>query len=282
MMRFPIALALAAGIATPAPAQLLGTAGGSLGGMINGTLNGSNSVGNTIGGALGGSGALRGTLNNVSGSLTKSVTGSVAGTGEAGLASLQTAKPPPQLLILDLMLPDMDGLEICRRIRALPSALAQTPVLMLTAKGDPMDRVIGLEIGADDYLAKPFEPRELLARIRAVLRRRSGNGAAPGNRLRFGSLAIDRDARSVTVNGQGCELTSYQFDLLVALAERAGRVLTRDQIMEAVRGRELEAFDRSIDVHMGRIRAAIEDDVKNPKRILTVRGVGYVFARQQE
>jgi DNA-binding response OmpR family regulator len=206
----------------------------------------------------------------------------VCGNGAEGLASLEAAHPPPQLLILDLMLPDMDGLEICRRIRALPSALAQTPVLMLTAKGDPMDRVIGLEIGADDYLAKPFEPRELLARIRAVLRRRSGNGAAPGNQLRFGSLAIDRDARSVTVNGQGCELTSYQFDLLVTLAERAGRVLTRDQIMEAVRGRELEAFDRSIDVHMGRIRAAIEADPKNPKRILTVRGVGYVFARQQD
>jgi len=206
----------------------------------------------------------------------------VAGTAEEGLARLQTASPAPQLLILDLMLPDLDGLEICRRIRALPSVLAQTPILMLTAKGDPMDRVIGLEMGADDYLAKPFEPRELLARIRAVLRRRGGNGPAPAAPLRFGSLAIDRDARTVTVNGQACELTSYQFDLLVTLAERAGRVLTRDQIMEAVRGRELEAFDRSIDVHMGRIRAAIEADPKAPKRILTVRGVGYVFARQQD
>jgi DNA-binding response OmpR family regulator len=161
--------------------------------------------------------------------------------------------------------------------------LASTPVLMLTAKGDPMDRIIGLEIGADDYLPKPFEPRELLARIRAVLRRRvdlASSAAGPG--LRFGTLEIDRDARTVTVGAQACELTSYQFDLLVALAERAGRVLTRDQIMEAVRGRELEAFDRSIDVHMGRIRAAIEVDAKNPKRILTVRGVGYVFARQQD
>jgi DNA-binding response OmpR family regulator len=206
----------------------------------------------------------------------------IAGTGSEGLASLESASPAPVLLVLDLMLPDMDGLEICRRIRALPSALAQTPILMLTAKGDPMDRVIGLEMGADDYLAKPFEPRELLARIRAVLRRRGGNGPAPSSQLRFGSLAIDRDARTVSVNGQACELTSYQFDLLVTLAERAGRVLTRDQIMEAVRGRELEAFDRSIDVHMGRIRAAIEADPKAPKRILTVRGVGYVFARQQD
>ena len=113
--------------------------------------------------------------------------------------------------------------------------------------------------------------------------RRQQPGAEPEHRLlRFGTLEIDRDARTVSVGGQPAELTSYQFDLLVTLAERAGRVLTRDQIMEAVRGRELEAFDRSIDVHMGRIRAAIEQDVKNPRRILTVRGVGYVFARQQD
>ncbi len=204
--------------------------------------------------------------------------------GQSGLAQL--LQPPnnhaPDLVVLDLMLPDIDGLEVCRRIRALPTPLAQTPVLMLTAKGDPMDRIIGLEMGADDYLPKPFEPRELLARIRAVLRRKVEAPAAAQNLLRFGSLEIDRDARTVQVNGAPCELTSYQFDLLVALAERAGRVLTRDQIMEAVRGRELEAFDRSIDVHMGRIRAAIEADAKDPKRILTVRGVGYVFARQQD
>ena len=200
--------------------------------------------------------------------------------GESGLGALQDK--PVDLVVLDLMLPGIDGLEVCRRIRALPGDAARVPVLMLTAKGDPMDRVVGLEIGADDYLPKPFEPRELLARIRAVLRRHQG-GAAPEHKLmRFGALEIDRDARVVSVAGQPAELTSYQFDLLVTLAERAGRVLTRDQIMEAVRGRELEAFDRSIDVHMGRIRAAIEADVKNPKRILTVRGVGYVFAKHQE
>ncbi|MEY4099248.1 MAG: hypothetical protein RL300_419 [Pseudomonadota bacterium] len=208
-----------------------------------------------------------------------------AGDGQSGLTALQAQAA--DLVVLDLMLPDMDGLEICRRIRALPGALGQTPILMLTAKGDPMDRIIGLEMGADDYLPKPFEPRELLARIRAVLRRHGeipmpGSGTSNNNVMRFGSLEIDRDARIVTVAGQLCELTSYQFDLLVALGERAGRVLTRDQIMEAVRGRELEAFDRSIDVHMGRIRAAIEVDAKDPKRILTVRGVGYVFARQQD
>ena len=202
---------------------------------------------------------------------------------QTGLAQLQNpAVALPELVILDLMLPDMDGLEVCRRIRALPSAAAQVPVLMLTAKGDPMDRIVGLEMGADDYLPKPFEPRELLARIRAVLRRRTSGTEPVTKQLRFGSMEIDCDARTVTVAGKTCELTSYQFDLLLALAERAGRVLTRDQIMEAVRGRELDAFDRSIDVHMGRIRAAIEVDAKNPKRILTVRGVGYVFARQQD
>jgi DNA-binding response OmpR family regulator len=206
-------------------------------------------------------------------------------TAQAGLSHLQTPGNAalPQLIILDLMLPDMDGLEVCRKIRALPGAAAQTPILMLTAKGDPMDRIIGLEMGADDYLPKPFEPRELLARIRAVLRRRGdGSGEAPSGQISFGSLTLDRDARTVSVHGQACELTSYQFDLLLTLADRAGRVLTRDQIMEAVRGRELDAFDRSIDVHMGRIRAAIEVDPKQPKRILTVRGVGYVFARQQD
>ena len=205
--------------------------------------------------------------------------------GKSGLAQLQgpEAGPLPDLVILDLMLPDMDGLEVCRRIRSLQGPAAQVPVLMLTAKGDPMDRIIGLELGADDYLPKPFEPRELLARIRAILRRRTDGGTpAATPALRFGSLEIDRDARTVTVGGQVVDLTSYQFDLLVTLAERAGRVLTRDQIMEAVRGRELDAFERSIDVHMGRIRAAIEADAKNPRRILTVRGVGYVFAKQQD
>jgi DNA-binding response OmpR family regulator len=151
---------------------------------------------------------------------------------------------------------------------------------MLTARGDAMDRVVGLEIGADDYLPKPFEPRELLARLRAILRRRGG--AARGDVLRFGRVEIDRGARVVRVDGAEKVLTSHQFALLVALAENAGRVMSRDALMDALRGEPLEAFDRSIDVHVSRIRQAIEDDPRNPRRIVTVRGAGYVFAKAQD
>ncbi len=199
---------------------------------------------------------------------------SVAGDGRTGLARL--AAEPCDALVLDLMLPDMDGLEVCRQLRAF----SDVPVLMLTARGDAMDRVVGLEIGADDYLPKPFEPRELLARLRAILRR--WDRTRSSNVLRFGRLEIDRDARGVRVDGAERALTGHQFALLVALAERAGRVLSRDTLMDLVRGEELEAFDRSIDVHVSRIRAAIEDDPKRPRRLLTVRGAGYVFARQQD
>jgi len=191
-------------------------------------------------------------------------------------------QPEVDLVVLDLMMPNMDGLEVCRRIRAMSGPKEKTPILMLTAKGDAMDRIVGLEMGADDYLPKPFEPRELLARIRAILRRSTGGSTIEKSKLIFGSLEIDLDARRVALRGKLCEFTSYQYDLLITLATRAGRVMTREQIMEAVRGRELESFDRSIDVHMGRIRSLIEDDPKNPKRILTIRGVGYVFARQQD
>ena len=199
--------------------------------------------------------------------------------GAGGLAALERNKF--DLVMLDLMLPDMDGLDVCRQIRALPGDVASVPVLMLTAKGDPMDRVIGLELGADDYMTKPFEPRELLARVRTLLRRQ-GNGSVPAPPImRYGSLEIDRGGRRVTLHGRPIELTSYQFDLILALAEHAGCVLARDQLIKMVRGRELDAFDRSVDVHIGRIRTAIEADAKNPKRILTVRGVGYVFVKHQ-
>ena len=202
------------------------------------------------------------------------LTVSVAGTGREGLTRLE--REPHEAVILDLTLPDMDGLDVCRQLRAF----SQTPVLMLTARGEPMDRVVGLEMGADDYLPKPFEPRELLARLRAILRR--GPAAASSRVLRFGRLEIDRDARSVRVDGADRPITAHQFALLQALAERPGRVLSRDALMDLVRGEALEAFDRSIDVHVSRIRAAIEDDPKRPRRLLTVRGAGYVFARQQD
>ena len=181
-------------------------------------------------------------------------------------------------LVLDIMLPDLDGFEVCRRVRAEPDI----PILMLTARGDEMDRIVGLELGSDDYLPKPFNPRELLARLRAILRRRGPAGMARTAPLRFGRLEIDRDARVVRVDGMERPLTSYQFELLCVLAMHAGRVMSREALMDHVRGEELEAFDRSIDVHIARIRAALEDDPRHPRRIITVRGAGYVFAKYQD
>jgi two-component system phosphate regulon response regulator OmpR len=180
-------------------------------------------------------------------------------------------------VVLDLMLPDMDGLDVCREIRTR----SDTPVLMLTARGDAIDRIIGLELGADDYLPKPFEPRELLARLRAILRRRAPAGAE-AEPLHFGRLDIDTAARAVLLDGARCELTSYQFELLLVLAQNAGRVLSREALLDKVKGEHLEAFDRSIDVHVSRIRAAIEDDPRKPRRLITVRGAGYVFAKAQD
>lgn len=179
-------------------------------------------------------------------------------------------------LLLDVMLPDGDGFELCREVRAR----SDIPILMLTARGEDTDRIVGLELGADDYLPKPFNPRELTARLRAILRRRSG-ARSPDGRMTFGTLIIDRDARTLSVDGQERALTGYQFDLLLALAENAGRVLSRETLMDKIRGEELDTFDRSIDVHVSRIRAAIEDDPKHPRRIITIRGSGYLFARDQ-
>jgi two-component system phosphate regulon response regulator OmpR len=201
-------------------------------------------------------------------------TTAIAGTGGSGLALHD--REPFDLLILDLMLPDMDGLDVCRRIREK----SETPILMLTARGDAMDRVVGLEMGADDYLPKPFEPRELLARLRALLRRAKSERRP--DMLRFGRLEIDVGARQVRLDGEERSVTGYQFALLLALAQNAGRVLSRDALMTLLKNESLEAFDRSIDVHVSRIRAAIEDDAKKPKRVITVRGTGYVFAKNQD
>jgi DNA-binding response OmpR family regulator len=197
-------------------------------------------------------------------------------TGREGLAALE--RGTFDAIILDVMLPDIDGFEVCRMIRTR----AQTPVLMLTARGEEMDRIVGLEIGADDYLPKPFSPRELQARIRAILRRGRAANESEGAARRFGRLQIDPSSRIVRIDGEERSLTSFQFDLLAALAGNAGKVLNRERLMDLVKGEEFDAFDRSIDVHISRIRSAIEDDPKRPRRIITVRGAGYVFARKQD
>jgi two-component system, OmpR family, phosphate regulon response regulator OmpR len=181
-------------------------------------------------------------------------------------------------VILDIMLPDMDGLEVCRQLRAK----SDVSILMLSARGEDADRIVGLELGADDYLPKPFNPRELQARLKAILRRRHGQGGEGEAALRFGRLEIDPSSRAVRIDGHEAALTSYQFDLLLALAGRAGKVLSRERLMDLVKGEDLEAFDRSIDVHVSRIRAVIEDDPSHPRRIITVRGAGYLFAKVQD
>jgi DNA-binding response OmpR family regulator len=201
-----------------------------------------------------------------------------AGTLGAGRERLRHG--PYDALLLDLMLPDGDGLELTRELRA-DARLHRLPLLMLTARGEPTDRIVGLELGADDYLPKPFEPRELLARLKALLRRAAPD-AGPGEVLSFGRLQIDLGARQARLDGKVCDLTSHQFELLVVLARSPGRVLSRDRIMDALKGHPMDAFDRSIDVHISRLRAAIEDDPKAPQRVLTVRGAGYVFAKTQD
>lgn len=298
----------------------------------------------------------------------------VQGTARAGLEAL--AERTPDLILLDLMLPDGDGLDVCRQIRQRGGLAARVPILMLTARGETTDRVVGLEVGADDYLPKPFEPRELLARVRALLRRAApvdvssgglpvpgggsagpgymvasgGGSAGPGHMagaagsagtgrpdgaavagslaagtagqtgaaggaggiggssyggsghggaqaggpagntlaadghevLTIDDLEIDEAAREVRVAGERRTLTGYQFDLLRVLARHAGRVMSREQLMDQAKGQALEAFDRSIDVHVGKIRQAIEADPRQPVRLLTVRGVGYVLARARK
>jgi two-component system, OmpR family, phosphate regulon response regulator OmpR len=206
------------------------------------------------------------------------------GSARAGLAHLR--EHPVDIVLLDLMLPDADGLDVCRQIRGI----RPVPVMMVTARGDVADRVVGLELGADDYLAKPFEARELLARVRAILRRseQHTNPHTDASRssleptrspLEVGDLRIDYAARQVVVAGQVRVLTARQFDVLAALAEHAGRVLSREQLIRLLPAEAEEAFDRAIDVHIARIRQVIEVDPRQPKRILTVRGSGYQMVR---
>jgi DNA-binding response OmpR family regulator len=202
----------------------------------------------------------------------------VAGDGERGLSVLRKGRF--DVVLLDVMLPGADGFEVCRRLRAAPE-LAAVPVIMLTARGDDVDKIVGLELGADDYLAKPFNPRELLARIHAVLRR-GRSVAIRRDRFSAGGLEIDFEAREVTVAGRRQALTAYEFELLAALARAAGRVLSREQLLDALKGAAYETFDRSIDVHISKLRGKLEANPKQPRYIKTVRGAGYVLPRDAD
>jgi DNA-binding response OmpR family regulator len=181
----------------------------------------------------------------------------------------------PDVILLDLMLPELDGFEVCRLLRAR----VETPIIMVTARGEEADRVMGLEGGADDYIAKPFSSRELLARIRAHTRRARGRiGPAAVGSLRAGPISIDVATRRVRKDGDEVTLTTYEFDLLRAFAERPGRVLTREQLVDLVRGSADEAFERSIDFHISHLRKKLGDYPRSPHLIKTVRGVGYLLA----
>ena len=191
--------------------------------------------------------------------------------GPSGIAAIK--RHNPSVVLLDLMLPGMDGVEVCRQIRAHVG----TPIIMVTARGEEADRVMGLEGGADDYVVKPFSSREILARIRAQHRRAKGRVGPPQPEISVGGLRLDVHAMSATLDGRALALTTYEFMLLRALAERAGRVLSREQLVDLVRGSADEAFERSVDVHISHLRQKLNDDPRNPKRLKTVRSVGYML-----
>ena len=195
-------------------------------------------------------------------------------TGPAGLD--EALRGRYDVILLDVMLPGRDGVEVCRSLRTM----SDVPVIMLTACGREIDRVIGLESGADDYLTKPFSTRELLARVRAVVRRSRGQAGPADRPLRVGSLALDPGSLQVEIDRVPVPLTSFEFQLLYVLAERAGRVLTREQLLDLVHGSAEEVFDRSIDTHVSRLRKKLGDDPRQPQLLLTVRGVGYMLARK--
>jgi len=196
----------------------------------------------------------------------------VASDGRRGLSEALSRRH--DVVLLDLMLPEMPGLEVCRELRAR----SDVPVIVLTARGEEADRVMGLELGADDYLAKPFSPRELLARMRAVVRRARGRAGPSLEVVRVGELTVEPASRRATYQGRDVSLTGYEFAILKALAERAGRVLSREQLMEMAKGSAEESFDRSVDVHVSRLRQKLGDDPKHPRLIKTVRGAGYLLA----
>lgn len=187
-------------------------------------------------------------------------------------AALRSLKlDPPDIVILDIMLPEMDGFAVCRKVRETSCV----PIIMLTARGDVMDRIVGLELGADDYLAKPFEPRELVARMQAVLRR--GQRPESGDRLHIGALEVDWSTRTIRLEGQDLRVTTAEFELLSLLVRNPGKVLSRERILDGTRGIDWESFDRSVDVLVSRLRQKLGDDSKHPSFIRTIRGAGYVF-----
>jgi len=198
-----------------------------------------------------------------------------AGRGDAGLSTWEHKRP--DLVILDLSLPGMDGLDVAREIRRK----GNTPIIMLTARLEETDRLIGLELGADDYVSKPFSPREVVARVRAVLRRAGSSLSAPAV-LRGGDLEIDLDAHTVSAAGQPIDLTPTEFNLLAALAAQPGRAFTRLQLLETAQGATYEGYERTIDAHIKNLRAKIERDSRQPRYIETVFGVGYRFRRDRE
>jgi len=184
------------------------------------------------------------------------------------------ARTMPDVIVMDLMLPGTDGLALTREVRAA----SRVPILMLSARGEEIDRIVGLEVGADDYLAKPFSPRELLARLRALLRRTHEPPAAPKpDGFKFGSYRLDPDARRLLCNGAEVDLSSAEFDLLKVLVERPGRVLSRDVLLDLLKGYERDPFDRTVDIRVARLRRKIEPDPASPVFIRTVRGEGYLF-----
>jgi two-component system alkaline phosphatase synthesis response regulator PhoP len=195
--------------------------------------------------------------------------------GETALQMVQTRNP--DLVILDLMLPGVQGLEVCKAIRKNPRS-ASLPIIMLTAKGDEVDRVLGLEMGADDYVAKPFSVRELSARVRAILRRIESRKEPEKETFSFGNLHIDYESYDVSIDGKKINLSPTELKLLFFFSRHPGRVYTRDQILDHVWGDTAFVTPRTVDVHVRRLRAQIEKDLENPRYILTVRGVGYKFA----
>jgi two-component system, OmpR family, response regulator len=199
----------------------------------------------------------------------------IAADGREGLN--EVLRQSPDAVLLDLQLPSLDGISVCRQIRTR----SDTPIVVLTARDEEADRVLGLESGADDYVVKPFSSRELLARIRAQVRRARGRVGPPADRIQVGSLVLEPSSLGATLDGEPVQLTAYEFALLKALAENAGRVLGREQLMCLARGTPDQAFDRSIDVQISRLRAKLRDDPRNPTLLKTVRGVGYVLAHDR-